>query len=119
MKSKPSPTLQCVEEGSRSAELTIKLVAIWMAMAPIPVVALLPPVISVELAIVSVPLAQVYTVGTVFAVIPLMVVTMMAIVVASMIAASGDNHFLRSARLGCRRGSERRREKKKTQIFGC
>jgi hypothetical protein len=97
----------------------IELVAIWMAMAPIPVIALLAPVISLELTIVSVPLAQVYAVGTVFAVIPLMVVTMIAIVVASMSAASSDNHFLRSARLGCCRGSESRSEKKKTQVFCC
>src|ERR1700722_2342383 len=95
----------------------MELVAIWMAMAPSPVITLLAAVIPVELAIVFVPLAQVYAVGTVFAVIPLMVVTMIAIVVASMIAASSDNHFLGSARLGCCRGSESRSEKEKTQVF--
>jgi hypothetical protein len=88
-------------------------------MAPTPVTALLTPVISMELTIISVPLAQVYAVGTVFAVIPLMVVTMIAIVVASMLAASSDNHFLRSARLGGCRGSESRSEKNKSQIFCC
>ena len=88
-------------------------------MAPSPVTALLALVISVELTIVSVPLAQVYAVGTIFAVIPLMVVAMVAIVVASMIAASSDNHFLGISHQGCRRGSERRGEKKKTQIFCC
>jgi len=86
-------------------------------MAPIPVIALLTPIISVELTIVFVPLAQVHAVGAVFAVIPLMVVTMVAIVVASMIAASGDNHFLRGGCLGCYRGGESRSEKKKTQVF--
>lgn len=88
-------------------------------MAPIPVIALLVPAISVELPILPVPLTQVYAVGTIFAVIPLMVVTMIAIVVAGMIAASRDYHFLGSARLGCCRGSESRSEKKKTQIFCC
>jgi len=88
-------------------------------MAPTPVTALLAAVILVELTIVLVPLAQVYAVGTIFAIIPLMVVTMIAIVVASMIAASSDNHFLGSGRLGRCRGSESRSEKKKTQIFCC
>jgi hypothetical protein len=99
--------------------LTKYLVAIWMAMAPIPVMCLLAATIVMELAIVSVPFAEVDPIGTVFAVIPLMVVTMIAIVVARVIAPRGDNHFLRSARPGCCRGSERRREKDKTQIFGC
>jgi hypothetical protein len=87
-------------------------------MAPTPVTALLTLVVLVELTIVSVPLAKVYAVGTIFAVIPHMVVTMIAIVVASMIAASSDNHFLGSG-LGCCRGSQSRSEKKKTQIFCC
>ena len=81
--------------------LTLELVLIWMAMAPIPVVSLLAAVISAELAIVSVPFAEVYAVITVLAVIPLMIVMMMAIVVAIVIAARTDNHFLGSARLGC------------------
>src|SRR5580658_9733017 len=47
-----------------------------------------------------------------------MIVTMIAIVVASVIALS-DYHFLGCSWLGCCRGSERRRQKKKTQISGC
>jgi hypothetical protein len=86
-------------------------------MAPIPVITLLAPAISIELAIVSVPFTEVYAVRTVLAVIPLVVVMMMAIVVAIVIAASGDNHFLRAGCLGCYRGGESRSEKKKTQVF--
>lgn len=81
-------------------------------MAPIPVVALFAPVISVELAIISVPFAEVYAVRTVFAVVPLMIVAMIAIVVAMMIAFMRDDNFLRSARLGCCYGGECRSNKK-------
>ena len=72
-------------------------------MAPTPVAILFAAAIPMELAIVSVPFAEVCAIGTVFAVVPLMVVVMMAIVVAIMIDA--DYHFLGSANLGCRRGS--------------
>ena len=65
-----------------------------MAMAPIPVVALLVAAISMELTIVFVPLAKVYAVGTVFAVVPFMVITMIAIVITGMIAASCNHDFL-------------------------
>jgi len=61
------------------------LVAIWMVMTPLPVVILLAAAIAMELAIVSVPFAKVYAIGMVFAVIPLMIVTMITIVVARMI----------------------------------
>jgi hypothetical protein len=77
-----------------------------MAVAPIPVMALLSAAISVELTIVSVPLAKVDAIGMIFAVIPLVVVTMIAIVVARMIDA--DYHFLGSGCLGGCRGSESR-----------
>jgi hypothetical protein len=70
-------------------------------MAPIPVITLLATAIAVELAVVPVPFAKVDSIGTVFAVIPLMVVTMVAIIVARVVAARSDNHFLRSARFGC------------------
>ena len=65
--------------------MTKKLVAIWMAMAPVPVAVLLATVSVAEFAIPSVPFAKVYAIGMVFAVIPLMIVTMIAIVVARMI----------------------------------
>jgi len=116
-KPNPSSTWLRVEEGRWSAYLTMKLVAIWVAMTPIPVVALLAAAILVELTIASVPFAEVYAVGTVFAVIPLMVVTMIAIVVSRMIDA--DHHFLGGGRLGCCRSSECRGQEKKTEIFGC
>jgi hypothetical protein len=70
-------------------------------MAPIPVVILLATVISVKLTVVPVPFAKVDSIGTVFAIIPLMVVAMVAIIVARVFAARSDNHFLRSARFGC------------------
>ena len=77
------------------------LIAIWMAMAPIPVSSLPPMVLAAELTIVPMLFAEVNPVGTVFAVIPLMVVTMVAIVVAVMIAvADANGHFL-GARPGC------------------
>jgi hypothetical protein len=84
-----------------------------MAMAPIPVVALLVTAISVELTIVSVPLAKVYAVGTVFAVIPFMIIAMIAIVVTGMIAASGNHYFLGGG-LRCCRSSKRGSQEKKT-----
>jgi hypothetical protein len=78
------------------------LIAIWMAMAPIPIGALLPRAVAVEFTIVSVPFAKVDAVGMIFAVIPLMVVPMVAIVVAVMIAVvMTDYHFLGSGHPGC------------------
>ena len=66
-----------------------------MAMAPIPVVALLAAVVSAEITIFPVVFAQVYAIRTVFAVTPLMIVTMIAIVVARM--ADFDHHLLCSS----------------------
>jgi hypothetical protein len=94
------------------------LLVIWVVMAPIPVIALLPAGCKVELAIISVPFAKINAVGTVFAFIPRVVVMMVAIVVASMIATSSNYYFLGSG-LVCCRGCERGSQKKKTQIFGC
>ena len=79
----------------------IVLLVIWMVMAPIPVVALLSAGREVELAIISVPFSKINAVGTVFAFIPRVVVMMVAIVVAGMIATSGNYDFLGSG-LGCR-----------------
>src|SRR5208282_1261391 len=90
---------------------------IWMAMAPIPIIALLVRGREAELAVVSVPFAQIYAVGTVFVFIPFMVVMMILVVVAGMIAARGNYHFLGSGFVCCRSG-ECGSQKKKTQIFG-
>jgi hypothetical protein len=89
-----------------------------MVLTPIPVIALLLAGREVELAIISVPFAEINAVGTVFAFIPYMVVMMVAIVVACMIAAGGNYHLLGSGLVRCR-GRERGSQKKKTQIFGC
>jgi hypothetical protein len=91
---------------------------IWMAMAPIPIIALLVRGRKAELAVVSVPFAKIDAVGTVFVFIPFMVVMMILVVVAGMIAASGNYHFLGSGPVRCR-SSERGSQKNKTQIFGC
>jgi|SRR6185437_1248126 hypothetical protein len=96
-----------MEEGTSIGELMIKLVAIWMVMAPLPVVILLAAVHVVELTIVSVPFAEVHAIGTVFAVIPLMVVAMIAVVVAMMIDASTDYYLLSRSRLWRCRSRER------------
>ena len=98
-----------MEEGTSYGWLMINLVAIWMVMTPLPVAILLAAVDAVELTIRSMPFAEVQAIGMVFAVIPLMVVTAITIVIARMI--DPDNHFLGSARLGCRRNSERRSQK--------
>ena len=68
-------------------------------MTPLPVVILLAAVDVVELTIVSVPFAQVRAIGTVFAVIPLMIVTMIAVVIAMVIDASTDYYLLGRSRL--------------------
>ena len=71
-------------------------------MAPMPIGTLSAMAFPAEFTIVSVPFAKVDAVGMVFAVIPLMVVTMIAIVVAGMIAVvATDYHFLGSGRSGC------------------
>jgi len=88
-------------------------------MTPVPVIALFASVIALELAIISVPFAKVDAIGMVFAVIPLMIVAMIAIVVAMMIAFMRDDNFLRSARFGCCYGGKCRSKKKETQISGC
>jgi hypothetical protein len=104
--------------GASVGYSTIVLPVIWVVMAPIPVIALLLAGREVELAIISVPFAEIDAVGTVFAFIPYMVVMMIVIVVAGVIAASGNYNFLGSGCCCCR-SSERGSQKKKTQIFGC
>ena len=71
-----------------------------------------------ELAVVSVSFAKIDAIGTVFAFIPRVVVMMVAIVIARMVAASGNHNFLGSGLGHCRCG-ERGSQKNKTQIFGC
>lgn len=81
----------------------MELIAIWVVMAPIPVVALFAAAISVEITIVPVMFTKIEPIRTVFAVIPFMVVTMIAIVIARMI--DPYDYFLCSGvRFGCRRG---------------
>jgi len=75
-------------------------------MPPLPILFLLPAVATAELTIVSVPFAKIDTIRMVFAVIPLMVVMMTAIVVAMMIDAASHYHFLGSEGLWCCRYSE-------------
>jgi hypothetical protein len=89
-----------------------------MVMTPIPIIALLLAGREAELAVVSVPFAEIDAVGTVFSFIPYMVVMMVVIVVARMIAARRNYHFLGSGLMRCR-SRERGSQKKKTQIFGC
>ena len=67
------------------------LIAIWMAMAPIPIGSLASMVLVAELMVLSVPSVEVNAIGTIFAVIPLVVVAVVAIVVASMIAIAYTN----------------------------
>jgi hypothetical protein len=67
------------------------LIPIWMSMSPSPVGSLLSRVYHVELTILGVPFAEVYAVGTVFAVIPHVVVTTVAIVITVMFF-SKTNH---------------------------
>lgn len=70
-----------------------------------------------ELTILDVPLAKIYAVGTVFAVIPLMVVTMAAIVIAGMNpVVVADYHFLGRASPVCYWGYECRSQEERTQI---
>src|ERR1700680_4253967 len=93
------------------------LIAIWMAMSPIPIVALPPTANHVELTILGVPLAKVYAVGTVFAIIPLVIVTMAAIVIAGMTRiVVKDYNFLGSASPACNWGCKCRSQEKKTQV---
>ena len=69
-----------------------------------------------ELAVVPVSFAKIGAIGTVFTFIPYMIVMMVAIVIARMVAASGNYHFLGSG-LGCCCSGERGSQKNKTQIF--
>ncbi len=117
-KQSPSSELVLTEEGTSRSYLIVELIVIGMAMAPIPVVLLLLASRQMKLPIVPMVFAQVDSIGTVFAVIPLMIVTMIVIVVASVIALS-DHNFLGSRGLGNRRSSEHGRQKSKTQIFVC
>jgi hypothetical protein len=118
LKKRPPSAKLRAEEAASIDSSAIVLLMIWMMMTPVPVIALLPAGCKVELAILSVPLAKIDAVGTVFAFIPCMVVMMIAIVVAGMIATGGNYNFL-GAGLVCCRGRERGRQKNKTQIFGC
>ncbi len=106
------------EEAASIDNSTIVLLVIWMMMTPVPIIALLFTGRQVELAIVSVPLSKIDAVGTVFIFIPYMVVMMIVIVIAGMIAASGNYNFLGSGSCCCR-SCERGSQKKKTQILGC
>jgi hypothetical protein len=88
-----------------------------MAMPPIPIVSLPPGANHTELTVLHVPIAKVDPVGMVFAVVPHMVVTMAAIVIAGMIpVVVADYHFLGSASPVCYGGYECRTQEKKTQI---
>lgn len=80
----------------------MELVAIRVAMAPIPVIALFAAAISVELTIIPVMFTKIDSIGAVFTVIPLMVVTMITVVIARMI--DPHDHFLSSDRFGRHRG---------------
>src|SRR5277367_1400997 len=115
-KQRPLSANWCAEDAASIGYTNIVLLVIWMVMAPIPVIALLFAGCEVELAIVSVSLAKVDAIGTVFTFIPYMIVMMIVIVVARMIAASGNYHFLGSG-LGCCCSCERGSQKNKTQIF--
>jgi hypothetical protein len=53
-----------------------------MLVAPIPISLLLRAIISVEVAILPVLLAQIYPVGTIFAFIPIVIILVLAIVVS-------------------------------------
>jgi hypothetical protein len=85
-----------VRRGSRTSGRywTAILVVIWMTMAPLPIVVLLLATAEPELMILPVPFAEINAIGTVFPLIPLMIVVMIPIVVAVMVDASGDDHFL-------------------------
>jgi hypothetical protein len=78
------------------------LVAIRVAMAPIPVIALFVAAISVEFTIIPVMFTKIDSIGAVFTVIPLMVVTMIVIVIAGMV--DFNDHFLCGDHLGRHRG---------------
>ena len=70
-----------------------------------------------ELTILGVPFAEVCAVGTVFAVIPHVVVATVAIVIAGMTpVVVKDYDFLGSASPACCWGGECRSQKKKTEI---
>jgi hypothetical protein len=68
-----------------------------MAVAPIPIVSLLAAGFVVKATIVAVLFAEIDAEGTVFAVVPFVVIVMMAIVVAMMVATFMDDDFLGSA----------------------
>ena len=96
------------------------LIAVWMAMAPIPIGSLPPIAIPVEHTILPVSFAQVCPEGMVFAVIPLVLIAMVAIVVAGMIpVAYMDYHFLGCASPGCCWGRKCGSQENKTQTFVC
>lgn len=63
-------------------------------MAPLPIVVLPLATAEPELMILPVSFAEINAIGMFFPFIPLMVVVMIMIVVAMMVDASGDDHFL-------------------------
>jgi hypothetical protein len=76
-------------------------------MAPLPIVVLTMMADRMELTILLVPVAQVDTVGMIFAIIPIVVVMIVAIVVAGASVLMTYDQFLRRARARCHWGNKR------------
>jgi hypothetical protein len=93
------------------------LIAVGMAMAPIPIGALLAAGFVVKATIVAVLFAEIDAEGTVFAVVPFMVIVMMAIVVAMIVATCMDNDFLSSAGADGERCRECGGDENESEIF--
>jgi hypothetical protein len=66
--------------GGTAETLVSYLVAVWMAMAPGPVIALLSAVLLVVLPIVSVLLREIASIGAILAVVPVVIVLVIPIV---------------------------------------
>jgi len=62
---------------------------VWMGVAPIPVVALVPAPRFGKRMIFAMPFAEIDAIGTVFVVIPIVIVLMVAVVVAGVILRCG------------------------------
>jgi hypothetical protein len=74
---------------------------VGVVMAPFPVISLLVVIGVVELVVLVVPSGQIDAVGPVFAIVPLVVILVVAIIVTSVIAFP-DNDFLRGGFSGQR-----------------
>jgi hypothetical protein len=89
---------------------------VGVVMAPFPVISLLVVIGVVELMVLVVSFGQIDAVGPIFAIVPLMVILVIAIIVAGVVPGADDD-FLRGSGLGSQRDDKCRGGEKQSETL--